>query len=140
MTRKLYIIAAGGVAFVILFWAGLAFTSGPGFCGSCHIMKPYKASHAESKHMGISCSECHVPHALLSKIPYKIKSGTRDIIHTISRSYPPVLSLKDDSKQILLTNCRGCHEATLERVGIAMNAKPCYECHRNIVHPRLDQD
>jgi len=53
------------VAIVVFVVAGIVaseyYTSQPGFCGSCHIMKSYYDSWEKDKHgeKGITCVECH---------------------------------------------------------------------------------
>ena len=138
MSKKTIFIAfITVIALVLIGWGGIALTSGPAFCGSCHVMQPFKETHAQGIHQKASCSDCHVPHAIFSKIAYKIKSGTRDIYHNVRKDYPEVITLKEDSKNIVMQNCARCHAKIIGNVDLPLPNKPCYTCHRNVAHPGL---
>ncbi|MCP5103131.1 MAG: hypothetical protein GY950_07125 [bacterium] len=49
----------------------LEVTSTPKFCNSCHNMKPYYASWKESSHKHVTCTDCHFPPGLKSKLKGK---------------------------------------------------------------------
>ena len=57
-------------ALAILF-ASVEVTSQPGFCASCHIMKPYYQSWQHSAHHKIACVECHIPPGVSATIQKK---------------------------------------------------------------------
>ena len=49
------LVGAGG-----LVVATVEATGRPGFCNSCHIMKPYYASWTQSSHAEVECLKCHL--------------------------------------------------------------------------------
>jgi predicted CXXCH cytochrome family protein len=49
-------------------------SSQPQFCGSCHIMKPYYQSWAQSHHNEIACVECHISPGVTAEIRKKYEA------------------------------------------------------------------
>lgn len=49
-------------------------SSRPGFCGSCHIMKPYYESWKHSSHRRIACVECHIPPGVTAELRKKYEA------------------------------------------------------------------
>ncbi|MFN3821592.1 MAG: NapC/NirT family cytochrome c, partial [bacterium] len=50
-----------GVIAAILLALFVEVTSQPGFCVTCHYMRPYFASWKESSHKNVPCTMCHYP-------------------------------------------------------------------------------
>ncbi len=58
-------------AMIGLLTISLEVTSTPRFCNICHNMKPYYASWKKSSHNHVTCTDCHFPPGLKSKIKGK---------------------------------------------------------------------
>ncbi|MFZ5573196.1 MAG: cytochrome c3 family protein [Thermodesulfobacteriota bacterium] len=134
--------AIWGVIFLALI-AGAGITIGsslamtttdqPGFCGGCHSMSEAMLTHSKSLHAKLSCNECHAPHNLAAKIPFKTKEGLRDIAATATSSIPDLIHAGVETRAVVRENCRRCHGAVFE--GVNMTAKPyCTDCHRHVPH------
>lgn len=69
-------LAAGLAAGLGLVAMGTAMevSSQPTFCGSCHIMKPYYESWAESSHRNVACVECHIPPGVTAELRKKYEA------------------------------------------------------------------
>ena len=53
------VLAIGGVLGVAVMGYMVYYTTTPGFCNSCHIMKPYYDAWKTSKHKNVTCVACH---------------------------------------------------------------------------------
>ena len=71
------------------------------FCGSCHSMAEAALAHKRSVHAELACNECHAPHNLIAKIPFKTKEGTRDIVATVTSSIPDLIHPGEETKEVL---------------------------------------
>ncbi len=60
--------AVGTVGFVQL-------SSQPGFCKSCHIMKPYYQSWTTSTHRDVPCIECHIAPGIKAEAMTKVQAA-----------------------------------------------------------------
>ena len=81
--KMLAVGTALGAALVLAAAAGMQFTDARPFCSSCHVMHEAALTHSQSPHADLACNECHAPHNLLSKIPFKAKEGIRDFIGNV---------------------------------------------------------
>lgn len=129
-------LVSGLVCGVILsgvFAWSINYTDQRQFCGSCHIMQEAARTQKMSPHANLTCNECHAPHALLAKIPFKIQAGATDIYNNIMGAdlpIPPHKKYRDVVKQ----NCINCH-APLNETVQSMDIKPyCTDCHRGVAH------
>lgn len=88
-----------------------------------------------STHAKLACNECHAPHNLLAKLPFKAQEGLRDFMGNVSgKDIPRPLSAR--TRDVVNENCKACHFATNSEVA-SMDAKPyCVDCHRNMAHMR----
>lgn len=60
--RRIVLLAVAAVVVtVVALTVMVEATSQPGFCVSCHFMKPYFDSWHLSKHKDVKCIECHIP-------------------------------------------------------------------------------
>lgn len=121
----------------IFSYAGLELTSSTRFCQSCHIMEYAYLSWAEAKHNEHveSCADCHIPGDFSEKVMYKAKSGTSDFYKNLV-GFSGMIEIKDESKAIVIENCRGCHSEYLasgDHEG-GKSPKDCIKCHRNTAH------
>lgn len=92
-------------------------------------------THKLSTHAKLACNECHAPHNLLAKLPFKAQEGLRDFMGNVSgKDIPRPLSAR--TRDVVNENCKACHFATNSEVA-SMDAKPyCVDCHRNMAHMR----
>ena len=94
--------------FVLVAMAGW-YTSRSEFCRSCHIMEPYYASWAASKHKDISCIECHFAPGLGGKVRGKML-GLVQLAKYVTASAGPRPSAEVPDASCLRA---GCHETRL---------------------------
>ena len=66
---RILVVVAGAGGFLI---AAVEATGRPGFCNSCHIMKPYYASWTQSSHAEVNCLHCHLRPGLTGLVKGKI--------------------------------------------------------------------
>ena len=127
-------VAVGVVLVGVLAYAMTATDQRP-FCASCHIMQEAAVTHKLGTHADRSCNECHAPHNLLAKLPFKAQAGLSDFMGNLSGKdvpYPASVTTRD----VVNENCKACHAQTNVNVA-SMNAKPyCVDCHRNVAHMR----
>lgn len=55
-------------------FAGMQVSSQPGFCGTCHVMKPYYESWKTSTHNDVACVECHIPPGITAELQKKYEA------------------------------------------------------------------
>lgn len=124
-----------GVCLVALVGSGYAMraTDTPQFCGSCHTMEEQVRSHTRSLHAKLACNECHAPHALLEKIPFKTAAGLHDMYRTVAKQLSDVVHASKDQKEVVQENCYRCHRPTVENTNMT-SKKYCIECHRSVPH------
>ncbi len=130
-TVALLTFVAGMVAMVGI---GLAVkgTDQATFCVNCHAMDEAAWTHKQSVHAQFDCNECHTPHAIASKLPFKTAIGINDIVANMS-GVPNLIHISQKSRDVVQANCRRCHLGTT--MTVAMNAKQyCTDCHRSVPH------
>ena len=132
-------IFLGGIAVGIVLLAGSAIamrtTDQRPFCGSCHLMQQAALTHKVSTHANLACNDCHAPHNLAAKIPFKAGEGLRDFMGNMQGKDVP-LSVSLRTKEVINANCKSCHAMTNMNVA-SMEAKPyCVDCHRSVAHMR----
>lgn len=133
---KLIIIIAV-LVLVALGVAGNAYMSTPGFCGSCHEMKPYLTSWQQSSHKDVNCLNCHSEPGLTGFVKEKIV-GMRETIKHFTGFETPIQGHAFESR------CYECHENIREvekgkvvKVphGLHLdNGMKCSSCHEGFVH------
>ncbi len=112
---------------------GMKATDEAVFCASCHVMSEAAWSHSQSVHAKLACNECHAPHNIISKIPFKAVAGSTDIYKNFFTQVKDVIHASEKTKDVVQENCRRCHYMTNSKV--AMDVKPyCVDCHRSIPH------
>ncbi len=125
------LIAGAGI--VIGSSYAMTITDRSGFCGSCHSMSETALTYSKSLHAKLACNECHAPHNLAAKIPFKTKEAMRDVTATITKNVPDLIHAGAETRNVVQKNCLRCHGAVIESVN--MTAKPyCTDCHRNVPH------
>ncbi|MCU0598695.1 MAG: NapC/NirT family cytochrome c [Desulfobacterales bacterium] len=122
-----------GAAIVIGSSFAMTATDKSGFCGSCHSMSESSLTHSKSLHAKLACNECHAPHNIAVKIPFKSKEAMRDVTATMTKNIPDLIHAGGETRDVVQKNCLRCHGAVIE--GVSMTAKPyCTDCHRNVPH------
>jgi nitrate/TMAO reductase-like tetraheme cytochrome c subunit len=71
LLQALLIFAPMGV---IALFAGVQISSQPGFCGTCHVMRPFYESWKTSTHKEIPCVECHIPPGIAAEFEKKFEA------------------------------------------------------------------
>lgn len=134
----LKMLLAGLIAGVVLVGVSayaMRITDARPFCSSCHPMQEAALTHKLSSHASLACNECHAPHNLLAKLPFKAKEGLRDFISNMQDKEAPLLP-SVATRDVINENCKSCHVNTNTDVA-SMDAKPyCVDCHRNLAHMR----
>lgn len=121
-----------GVVLTVSAAVAMTTTDKAMFCGGCHSMSEAALTHKQSVHAELACNECHAPHDILAKIPFKTKEGVRDIWATASKSIPDLIHPGEETKDVTQANCVRCHSAT---TGTVMQSKTyCTDCHRHVPH------
>ena len=122
-----------GAVLVLLAAAGMQFSDARPFCSTCHVMRQAALTHSLSPHADLACNECHAPHNLLAKLPFKAREGLRDVVANIQGKEAPLLA-RLETREVVNANCRACHRVANEDV---MMAKPyCVDCHRAMAHQK----
>ncbi len=124
---------AAGIAIVVAASGAMSVTDSAGFCGSCHSMAEAALTHSRSVHAKLACNECHAPHSLVPKIPFKAKEGTRDVFKTVTRNVPDLIHPGDDTMTAVQNNCLRCHGAVIQEVNM-LSKSHCTDCHRHVPH------
>lgn len=103
------------------------------FCGSCHSMAEAALTHKQSVHAELACNECHAPHNLVAKIPFKTKEGARDILATATSTIPDLIHPGGETREVTQANCQRCHSSTTSTV-VMQSKQFCTDCHRHVPH------
>lgn len=128
-------IAAFFAGILVLAGTQLAITKtdNGAFCGNCHVMSEAVWTHQQSLHAKFACNDCHTPHAIVPKLPYKAQIGLHDIIVNTFMDVPDVIHSTTTMKDVVKQNCVRCHYASVQEVN--MDVKPyCTDCHRSVPH------
>lgn len=122
-----------GVLLSGIFAWSITYTDQRKFCASCHIMQEAALTQKLSPHANLTCNECHAPHALLSKIPFKVVAAAADVYGNITGADLPIPPHKK-FREAVQQNCINCHAPVNETVQ-SMNIKPyCTGCHKGVAH------
>ena len=74
---KISLFSLVSIALLILLLYGAAeLTSKPNFCSSCHFMEPYVDAWETSTHSDVTCTDCHFPPGIKSKIKGKLTAAS----------------------------------------------------------------
>lgn len=124
-----------GVVLAIVFMAVMQTTDQRPFCASCHIMQQAAVTHKLGTHADLSCNDCHAPHNLLAKLPFKAKAGLVDFVSNLSGNDVPLRATMG-TRDMVNENCKSCHATSNVNVA-SMDVKPyCVDCHRGVAHMR----
>jgi len=121
----------------------------PATCMNCHIMAPQYATWNHSSHREwATCNDCHVPHNnVVNKYYFKAKDGMRHATIFTLRKEPQVITIREEGREVVQDNCIRCHGSLLsdEKVNNynlqthhARMERPCWDCHRETPHGRVN--
>lgn len=111
------------------------------FCATCHPMETAYTSFQDSVHAELACNECHAPtDSIVSKYMFKAKTGAHDVyMNTFNADeIPDVIHAKQDTKDVVEENCKGCHQNTIKTVSHDVK-EDCIDCHRQVPHGRKNK-
>lgn len=141
ITWKVIIVAA---AALIASLAGtIAYTERPSFCQSCHEMRPYYTSWAESSHKDANCLACHADEGLVGLLRVKAKGATEVVKHFTNTYSTPIRG------EVPSYRCESCHNEPQKIVETTDLRIPhdthlsagleCTTCHGGVVHGEQGQ-
>ncbi|MBF0235290.1 MAG: NapC/NirT family cytochrome c [Desulfamplus sp.] len=137
---KFFVLVAGlvvGIVLTVGAGIGMHITDQRPFCGSCHIMNQAAVTHKISTHAELSCNDCHAPHNLAAKLPFKAFAGTRDVyLNVLGKVEMPIMA-GEKTRKVVDDNCRICHLKTNSTVASMDVKNSCTACHRNVHHMRM---
>ncbi len=148
ITRYTILVLGILLAVTILLVGSIEVTSTPKFCSTCHYMEPYVDAWKESTHSDVTCTDCHFPPGIKSKLRGKFTaiSMVANYMTGIYKKSKPWAEISDES-------ClrSGCHVKRLLKgkvnfkEGIIFDHSPhltklrrgkklrCTSCHSQIV-------
>jgi len=131
------------------------------FCGgACHSMQWVASEHRQSVHgtnskgLGATCHDCHIPKHYPELLWYKAKAGTKDIIGEMRGVISTEDKFKaarqqmaqhvwDEYKENDSRACRNCHQFTKEVLAkqnewhaaqMREGKATCIDCHKGVAH------
>jgi len=152
---RIPVIVVSGILVGLFFYLGRIsrvasyLSDNPSTCMNCHIMAPQYATWSHSAHRELTnCNDCHVPHNnVLNKYFFKAKDGIRHATMFTLRREPQVIFIKEEGKKVVQKNCIRCHldlltdEKVMNRTLAYQHQRserPCWECHRETPHGRVN--
>jgi cytochrome c nitrite reductase small subunit len=152
--RTPVIVVSGIMAGLFLYLAHISrvasyLSDDPATCMNCHIMAPQYATWSHSAHREkTNCNDCHVPHNnVVNKYYFKAKDGIRHATIFTLRREPQVIFIKEAGKKVVQENCIRCHWDLLTDEKVMNHTlafhnqrteRPCWECHRETPHGRVN--
>jgi nitrate/TMAO reductase-like tetraheme cytochrome c subunit len=142
-TTKHLFVPIMGLLFLAVLVVGVPFywTSQPGFCGSCHIMKPYYSTWHTSTHAKLGCLNCHEESGTMGLVKSRINITKNILVNFTKRPDKVTVSTKIDN-----TKCYECHNSKRKVTPagdlklpprhhlVKDNKLQCVQCHRKLVH------
>lgn len=118
------------------------FTTDPKACANCHIMNSeYDSWVKSSHHMVATCSDCHLPHALVPKLIAKAMNGYHHSKGFTFQDFHEPIMIKPHNSRILQEACLGCHGGLVHDIVAGsttdQNAVSCVHCHSSVGHGPL---
>ena len=152
---RIPVIVVSGILVGLFFYLGHVsrvasyLSDNPSTCMNCHIMAPQYATWSHSAHRELTnCNDCHVPHNnVFNKYFFKAKDGIRHATMFTLRREPQVIFIKEEGKRVVQENCIRCHEDLLTDEKVMnrtlayqhqRSERPCWECHRETPHGRVN--
>jgi cytochrome c nitrite reductase small subunit len=118
-------------------------------CVNCHVMTPQYATWFHSSHREVTnCNDCHVPHDnVFNKYFFKAKDGLRHATIFTMRAEPQVIRIHAEGQAVVKQNCIRCHGTLLtdsKLLAVTQDVhnermdRPCWDCHRETPHGRVN--
>jgi len=131
-------VTAGVGGYTFTYAKGLSyFSTAPESCANCHIMRTQLAGWQGSSHHTVAvCVDCHLPHDFIGKYMAKAENGYRHSKEFTAQTFAEPIVLKPRSREILLANCRRCHEELVSTISDGHNgaSTDCLHCHSTAGH------
>ncbi|HZK48543.1 MAG TPA: NapC/NirT family cytochrome c, partial [Thermoleophilia bacterium] len=137
MKRMPLIVGILLIVIVVLVGSGLAYTSSPSFCSSCHTIAPFAEAWVGSSHeqVGVGCIDCHFEPGAVGYI----KGKTYSVIKLAQWVIGETERKPEAARTIVAGACRHCHpdpQATF--IPHAFHTEKanleCTECHSGVAH------
>lgn len=115
----------------------------PDTCMNCHVMTDAYVSHKHSLHgRDTTCNDCHLPHtSILREYAFKATDGLRHAGAFTLRMEPQAMKLSAGAIPVVHGNCLRCHGSRVSEVSTAgtspASGQRCWDCHRDVVHGRV---
>jgi len=133
---------AGIVSAALLLTAFVTVVAAAGpssLCGSCHAMRPYAGTLAESEHGSTGCVTCHAPTSA-----DRMGMAGRVITRMLPAAFMGAAQVTGPAQGVADEGCVSCHRADIEgmadRDGIRVlhpacaSGSPCIDCHGEVAH------
>ena len=106
--RLLMLFFTGAILTIILLFSFMKVTSKPGFCGSCHLMRPYIEAWKTSTHRNVDCMQCHARAGLTGYLETKFTA-----VSMLANYFTGIYKRSKPWAEIEDKNCLGCHQTRL---------------------------
>jgi nitrate/TMAO reductase-like tetraheme cytochrome c subunit len=137
MKRWPLVISILLVAVLVLVGVGLAYTSSPSFCSSCHLIAPYADAWEGTTHeqADVSCIDCHFEPGAVGYI----KGKTYSVIKLTQWLVGQTERAPEAARTVVAGSCRHCHEEVQATfIPHAFHTEEanlqCVECHSGVAH------
>lgn len=131
--------------FVTILVLPVAAMDSESYCTSCKAMKPAAATHADSSHRDVTCTECHIPPGVAEASRWRLREAKN-----VWADYLGMPSSSGREHLPANANCLTCHPVTeipSETNGLRMNHEQhlevrgllCTDCHNTVSHKRPGQ-
>jgi nitrate/TMAO reductase-like tetraheme cytochrome c subunit len=146
-TRAKFILYLGAIIIVVAAASGWAMhlASTPGFCGTCHVVKPYITAWEKSSHANVTCSGCHGRKGVVPWLYGQVLILEWTYLNISERYEKPINRHSELSMEIESEICQYCHtvpKKVTASPGIKINHQKhaekeigCTVCHNRIAHP-----
>jgi cytochrome c nitrite reductase small subunit len=137
--KWLAILAAAGLAMMLMVKIPAFGLAEAQFCGRCHVMEEQVSTYLHSPHANAAnCGDCHDPHGLVTGSAFAAYTGTRDVYRVVTNTIPPEIRTTNLSKIVIQNNCLRCHGDIMSDIGNTSHngGSYCFHCHHEIVHER----
>lgn len=131
--------------FIITSYIFYNFSSNPGTCFRCHLLRPSVESFKKSTHSNFGCYICHSKAGVVGDIAGRLSLFRETYIYFRGEYKKPLNPRGELYKKIEDRNCEKCHSPmrpVTARNGIVINHKvhkenniQCSQCHNRIAHP-----
>jgi len=134
--KLLLLVGAAVIVTVVALTLFVKATSQPGFCVTCHYMRPYFDSWRTSTHHDVECTKCHIPPGLEGTVKHKFMAVSMVVNYAtgLYKRSKPWAEIDDAS-------CLrgGCHETRLlasveDFQGVRFDHRP------HLIEPRRDRE